>query len=258
MLNREKWDAYLASGGKGLAALFEKSLTGLCEKRYAKKILALYKRFCPSEALQELIYEQLIDFIDDAGYEETFEEVDELCVAADPKTDFMEMLSLFIYGEDGEPASDREFFKEFEDALAYTTTYLASRAPERFIPYYFYCTFNILTSIAAHFEISLPPLPEETDFRGRIRYYEALSAALLKFGRENGMTPYELHAFLYDYAPKTCSARKKNFKWQAAKSQTIYLMSMERYDDFFSDKSDAVIPWHCAPETHPATVYFSI
>jgi hypothetical protein len=251
MLNREEWNAYLASGGKELASLFEKSLTGPCKKDFADKILALHKRFCPSKALHERIYNQLIDFIDDADDVTYFEESAASCRVTDPKAAVADIIRVFIYGTDDEPASDREFFKDFEESLAYTTTFLASRAPERFIPYYFQCNFNVLTALARHFGIALPPLPQEKDYRGRVEYYAALSEGLIQFGKENDLTPYELAAFLYDYAPAVISAGKNDPVQQKAGPHTVYLMSMERYDDCFSDKPDAVIPWHCSSETRP-------
>jgi hypothetical protein len=251
MLNREKWDAYLASGGKALAELFEKSLTGTCQKDFAGKMLALHKRFCPSKALQERIYNQLIDFIDDAEDVTYFVESAAACSIADSNASATDIIRVFLYGKDDEPASDKEFFKDFEESLAYTTTFLASRSPERFIPYYFQCNFNVLTAIAGHFGIALPPLPDEKDYRGRVEYYAALSNALLRFGKENGMTPFELDAFLYDYAPAEIGADKNDSVQQGSQPHTVYLMSMERYDDCFSDKPDAVIPWHCSPETRP-------
>ena len=94
------------------------------------------------------------------------------------------------------------FFDLFSESVAYYTTFISLELPELFVPYYFQWNFNIFEMIAQEFEIDLPEMPIKKDYKGRFMYYGEICEALYEFRIKHNMSPYELYAFLYDFAPK--------------------------------------------------------
>ena len=74
-------------------------------------------------------------------------------------------------------------------------------APEYFFPYLFRYKAFELNRIADTFDITLPPLPQKADYKARCMYYWDLCEAFYLFRQENNLSPVELCAFLYDFAP---------------------------------------------------------
>lgn len=74
-------------------------------------------------------------------------------------------------------------------------------SPEYFFPNLFVDRFFDLNKIADTFEINLPPIPKKSDYKARCMYYWDMCETLHAFRQENGLTPPELCAFLYDFAP---------------------------------------------------------
>lgn len=74
-------------------------------------------------------------------------------------------------------------------------------APEYFFPYLFLFRYYDLTKIADRFGIELPPIPKKPDYKGRCMYYWELCKVFYGFRKENDLSPAELCAFLYDFAP---------------------------------------------------------
>lgn len=74
---------------------------------------------------------------------------------------------------------------------------------EYFIPYLFTNRFSDLKKIADFFEIEIPSPPKKSDYYGRFMYYWELCVAFYQFRIDNNLSPQELAAFLYGYAPKT-------------------------------------------------------
>ncbi|MCA1939307.1 MAG: hypothetical protein LDL29_11635 [Dechloromonas sp.] len=73
--------------------------------------------------------------------------------------------------------------------------------PEAYAPYYFQGRFTLLASICHHFQIPLPTIPGKLQKRERALYYLAVNSALQEFRQRHGLSPAELNAFLYDFAP---------------------------------------------------------
>lgn len=72
---------------------------------------------------------------------------------------------------------------------------------EYFFPYIYIDGFYQLTRLADYFEIELPPIPKKPDYKARCMYYWELCKVFYKFRRENGLSPDEFSAFMYDYVP---------------------------------------------------------
>ena len=78
--------------------------------------------------------------------------------------------------------------------------------PEFFAPYNFRCKFNQLEEIHAEFNIPLPPAPGKTMKDARGLYYLAINDVWQDFRHLHGLSPTELCAFLYDFAPQFTTA----------------------------------------------------
>lgn len=76
---------------------------------------------------------------------------------------------------------------------------------EFYFPYIFvYRSFD-LYKIADMFEIALPAIPKKSDYKARCIYYWELCEVFYQFRIENKLSPAELCAFLYDFAPNYVS-----------------------------------------------------
>lgn len=80
--------------------------------------------------------------------------------------------------------------------------------PEYFVPFLFRTRFDQFTAICRSFNIPIPPPPGKTQRRDRALYYLALNEALQEFRRRHQLTPPELIAFLYDFAPRVLAAER--------------------------------------------------
>ena len=99
-------------------------------------------------------------------------------------------------------SSDKDAFGEFAYRLMLESTVASIDVPDVFAPYYFVKTYNVLETISSEFEITLPSMPAKKDYKGRFYLYREICKVLYRFRHDNGLSPYELYAFLYDFAPK--------------------------------------------------------
>lgn len=72
---------------------------------------------------------------------------------------------------------------------------------EYFFPYLYINEFFHLEKLADYFEIELPPIPKKPDYKARCMYYWELCKIFYRFRTENGLSPDEFSAFMYDYSP---------------------------------------------------------
>lgn len=72
---------------------------------------------------------------------------------------------------------------------------------EFYFPYLFQYNFFSLKKTADLFELSLPIIPKKSDYKARCMYYMDLCELFYSFRIENNLSPVELCAFLYDFAP---------------------------------------------------------
>ena len=196
MFNEYMWQTYLKAGGKEVADAFEKFYTnnGFGEA-YADFITNLHKEYCPSQFVLDNENNQLLDLFNDLN--------DGLCFLNDGEyTIVSAMEELYQWISDNNTLSPQKVFDYFSGSVAYYTTYLSLEIPELFVPYYFTWNYNVYEKIAQEFEIELFPIPLKKEYEDRFYYYGLICATLLDFRKKHNMTPYELHAFLYDFAPK--------------------------------------------------------
>jgi hypothetical protein len=80
--------------------------------------------------------------------------------------------------------------------------------PEHFLPYLFNRRFDRFSAICDAFTIPIPKPPGKMHKRERALYYTALNQALHEFRRQHLLTPKEMVAFLYDFAPRVIAAEQ--------------------------------------------------
>ena len=80
--------------------------------------------------------------------------------------------------------------------------------PEYFIPFFFRRNFAEFDAICQAFKIPIASPPTKLQKRERSLYYGALNDALQEFRQMHGLTPRELMAFLYDFAPTATRAEE--------------------------------------------------
>lgn len=95
------------------------------------------------------------------------------------------------------------------DLIPYLSIELNVRFRFYFFPYLYIDRFHDLKKLADMFDIELPPVPMKPDRKGRCMYYWELCKVLHRFRIENMMTPEELCAFMYDFAPNLIQAEEK-------------------------------------------------
>jgi len=81
------------------------------------------------------------------------------------------------------------------------STILYLTLPEFFIPYNFICEYNVLMSVFELFGIQQPAIPRRKDIAGRTTIYMEICKILYEFRTIHNLSPQELCAFLYDFAP---------------------------------------------------------
>lgn len=105
---------------------------------------------------------------------------------------------LMIESEEVLKTGDFDRMLEIVPFLSMELNYLFG---EYFFPYIYIDGFYQLTRFADYFEIELPPIPKKSDYKARCMYYLELCKVFCKFRVENGLSPDEFSAFMYDYAP---------------------------------------------------------
>ena len=96
------------------------------------------------------------------------------------------------------PVNDYEMML---NSITWTSFLLYYFAPEFFFPNIFIYRFFDLHKIADMFEIDLPSIPKKSNYKARCMYYWSLCEVFYRFRAENELSPAELCAFLYDFAP---------------------------------------------------------
>lgn len=79
---------------------------------------------------------------------------------------------------------------------------------EYFFPYMYVDEFHNLNRLSDAFNIEMPTIPKKADYKARCLYYWELCKVFYRFRTENGLSPDELSAFMYDCAPKLLHTEK--------------------------------------------------
>lgn len=115
------------------------------------------------------------------------------------------VLGIMIEGKTWIPRNDFRNMLGFIQPISYM---LSRFTPEYFFPYLFVCRFFDLKKIADTFDINLPSIPSRTDYKARCMHYWQLCDIFYQFRKENNLSPVDLCAFLYDFAPNYTSKEK--------------------------------------------------
>ena len=242
MFNDYVWSLYLDSGGREVVNFFEENLSNDFSKGYADKICEFHRAYCPSKVVNESLRRELVDTYQDVVDGICFLEEGEYTIESATKYIFKGFLN-----EEG--ATPQKVFNFFSGSVAYFTTLFARELPELFVPYYFTRNFNILEKIAQEFNINIPELPVKKDYEGRFLYYGKICEALYDFREKHNMSPYELCAFLYDFAPKYVGGTDCYIIKDIPSPKSAYFIGGPRDDAFLSDDENIITPWQCSPDT---------
>lgn len=242
MFNEYVWKMYLNTDGKNIVDLFEKNLSGDFTSNYAESISALHQSYCASNVIVNELLSEL---------ETTYEIVKEGVYVFEDGEYTIDSAMTFFYNDlnSEKGATSKSIFENFSSLIAYYTTLFARELPELFVPYYFKYNFNILEKIANEFEIDLPEIPVKKDYEGRFFYYGALCGAFNEFRLEHNMSPYELCAFLYDFAPKYIGGIDSYIVKNLPSAKSAYFIGGEKDDAFLTDEDNIITPWQCNPDT---------
>ena len=239
MLNKYQWKLYLAAGGQDIVHFFEQNLSKGGENysvEYAYRIRKLHEAYCPSSEICEENEKQLL---------ECAEERDNVILSLD---DLRKALDKF-YKDNNLQIDDSDLLDVFISSMAYFTTLLSFSDPKRYIPYYFQYNFNVLKIIAEQFTISLPSIPLKKNYEERFYYYEKICNTLSDFREENNLNPYELYAFLYDFAPNYVGGIKSYIVRDLPNPSSAFFIGSSPKDIFLNYDSDIITPWQCNPDT---------
>ena len=243
MFNDYIWQTYLNAGGKDVAKMFETNLSeDGYSKSFADSIRKFQKEYCPSESVLSYTQNDLLGLFSALNEGIYLLDEGEYSIATG-----LDALYRGICGND--KLSAQEIFNEFSGAVAYYTTLLAVELPDLFVPYYFTCNFNVFEKIAQEFEIPLPSIPLKKEYENRFYYYGSICLSLYEFRKNHNMTPYELCAFLYDFAPKFIGGIDSYIIKDLPEPTSAFFSGGSKYDKFLSENVDTVTCWQCNPDT---------
>ena len=229
MFNRYIWNNYLDAGGKHIVHIFAESLTKGITERYVETIKKLRSVYCPDRAVIEEAAQQLRDLARDMAEDPTPIRRGKTCAQGSA------LESLYNEIDAGEDLSENHIFSCFAGSLDYFTTSLSISSPDVFIPYYFKYNFNIFEKIAHEFGIRISPIPYKKEYRKRFFYYADICRSLHGFREMYGLSPYELCAFLYDFAPNYLGG-SKSFIIENLPEPKGFFCNGGSENDFFIEK----------------------
>jgi hypothetical protein len=125
---------------------------------------------------------------------------------------------------------------DWYDYVAGITLGLHQGQPDLFLPYNFREKFNQLEEIHTEFGIPLPPIPGKHDKVGRGLYYISINQAWQEFRLLHGLSPVEMCAFLYDFAPQFTTPLDAG---DLPTPSRVWLVTGGSWDIDFVDKASA-------------------
>ena len=153
--------------------------------------------------------------------------------------------------KDKKPFVKQKDYKAICTFIPNISLVLYYRNPEIFTPILFYERFNVFMKILDALEIPIPPLPAKTDKRGRLLFYNDLNSEILRFAKENNLTPEETCACIYDFALMLIE-EDKNTETDLPEPTNIWFTggSKEDYETFLKEpKQGAKSVWTCNENT---------
>ena len=256
MLNRYVWQLYLKAGGENTVSFFQRNLEEELSGTYAEQVGVFQGEYCASSGVVREAVEQLKEFYSDnikdplppekTVYSDDYKDAD----AAHHYMD-KEFQDWYQQRKSEAEGSDKDLFDWFSARLTYLSTAFAVDYPGLFIPYYFFANYNILAKIAEVFGINMPPLPKKADYKGRIWHYVEICKSMLVFRLENELSPSELCAFLYDFAPRYIGGTGSYIIEELPEPRSAYFIGGggDNADATAEDNPDEICFWQCNPGT---------
>lgn len=254
MFNNYMWQTYLNAGGKAVAEVFK----NICEnddfaqkgQDYKVLIKSLHASYCASQFAIDSADYNIEVLIENLAKKELFSEFFPVLELPENETNIRLVLSTLYMGIKNEYAySPQDILGLFLNEIEYYTTTLFLFFPDLFVPYYFQYNFNVLAKIAQEFEMELPLIPIKKDYQGRFYYYGDFCSALFDFRERHNMSPYELCAFLYDFAPKYIGGIDSYIIKDLPKPKNAFFIGGSKDDKFLANDSAAITCWQCNPDT---------
>lgn len=135
---------------------------------------------------------------------------------------------------------DERWWKEIE----YISNALYISFPDFFFPYFFLCEFDKFKLICDEYYIALPEIPKKRYQRERTMYYLEICKALYEFRINNGLSPEELIAFFYDFAPNSLAENNNENPLNISPSKVWYVGGGQVDFDFLDNaKNDEIERW---------------
>lgn len=250
MFNEYMWQTYLNAGGKRIVKMFENNLGKQMTCEYIDEICKLHKDICAAPAVSRCVCDDLKILKEDLENDDLLYGCYPLFSMKDGRYTIPEIMDTFYNGLNNTGEQKPKYiFQQFAFDIEYYSTFLAIRFPEAFIPYYFCNNFNVLEKIANEFEIEMPPMPVKKDYEGRFFYYGEICDVLWDFREEHNMSPYELWAFLYDFAPKYIGGIDSYIIKDLPEPKSAFFIGGSKDDIFLDESKDIVTCWQCDPDT---------
>ncbi|MBP3377030.1 MAG: type I restriction enzyme HsdR N-terminal domain-containing protein [Clostridia bacterium] len=255
MFNKFVWDTYLKAGGKNIAKEFqifyENEITKESSDSYLSMIYSLWSSYCASQINLKYYIETLDHLLVHVSNGQISYGCEAIIDLPDEKGYTIEDISNCLYNgiNFDESLKEKEIFATFAGAIEYYTTFLYLIFPDAFVPYYFRCNFNVLSTIANEFEIEIPPVPKKKDYKARFYYYGEICAALQEFRIKNNLSTYELLAFLYDFAPKYIGGIDSYIVKDLPEAKSAYFIGGEAKDAYNTNNSEEITVWQANPDT---------
>ncbi len=95
------------------------------------------------------------------------------------------------------------YYGKIYSCITGLTAGLYDAHPEFFVPYLFSSRFDQLEKICHSFDITISEVPGKLKKRERALYYLSINRAFYEFRKRHELSPKELTAFLYHFAPKS-------------------------------------------------------
>lgn len=237
--NQYTWDLYKQSlDGQKAIKEFEEANKEMTE-------YDLFSKYNPYSA--QFFSEQNFTEACDVIWLAAFEKAKKPTCIKEAKEFYNNLILSGIYDNEGEyiiKEGEYVLMLSANDTLSFLLYY---HAPEYFIPNLFRCRFFNLYRIADTFDIVLPVIPKKSDYKGRCIYYWELCEVFYQFRMENSLSPAELCAFLYDFAPNYIQKKKTEIPQPA---QAWFIGGK-------TDQKEAVLDftfWQANPETRKGDI----
>ncbi|MBK7475437.1 MAG: hypothetical protein IPN74_05575 [Haliscomenobacter sp.] len=148
-----------------------------------------------------------------------------------------------------------DILKKEEDSqwwadIEYISNALYVCFPEFFFPYFFQHKFDEFSAICEEYNIALPEIPKKRHRRERTTYYLDICRILHEFRTNNELSPEELIAFIYDFAPKSLSIKNMENGSLSEPSKVWYVGGGKTDFDFLDGaESDETSFWQSNLDT---------